>query len=61
MIENCYNCKNCFKNKRAIYVCKFKKCNMGKRPYFPKRIPYDAKYNYGVRVCSFEPIDKKVD
>lgn len=59
MIENCYNCKNCFKSKRASYFCKFKLCNMGVRPYFPKKIPKDAKYNYGIRVCRFEPIEKK--
>lgn len=57
--ENCFNCKNCIRNKRTKrYRCEFKKCSMGYAPFFPKYIPKSAIYNYGIRVCKFEPRKK---
>jgi hypothetical protein len=55
VLENCFHCKNLTINKRKNYRCEFKKCNMGKKPYFPVKIPEDAKYWYGFEVCRFEP------
>lgn len=55
MIENCFRCKNCIQNKKKNYSCKFKHVNMGKKPYYPVKIPEDAKWFYGFEVCRFEP------
>ncbi len=55
MIENCYKCKNLVQNKRDIYSCLFKKCQMGIEPFYPKEIIEDHKIRYGIEVCKFEP------
>lgn len=52
---NCYNCKHCIQKRNKNYSCLFKKCQMGKEPYYPKEIPSDAFYYYGMKVCDYTP------
>jgi len=55
MIENCFKCKNCVQKRNKNYTCEFKHVNMGKEPYYPVKIPENAKWFYGSEVCKFEP------
>ena len=57
-VENCYNCDKLFINKRKQFYCLFKSCLMGDKPYYPEKIPEDAKYNHGIKVCDFKFINK---
>ena len=58
MMENCYSCGYCIIGSHT-YLCDFKKCNMGGRPYYPDCIPEKALFNYGIRVCQYIPREKE--
>ena len=60
VLENCYNCMNLTINKQKNCICEFKKCNMGKKPYYPEKIPEGAKYWFKFEVCRFDSKWKKV-
>jgi hypothetical protein len=47
-------------NKQKNCICEFKKCNMGKKPYYPEKIPEGAKYWFRFEVCRFDSKWKKV-
>lgn len=55
VLENCFHCKNLTINKRKNCICEFKHVNMGKKPYYPVKIPENAKWFYGFEICKFEP------
>lgn len=55
MPENCFHCKNLTQKRNKNYSCEFKHCNMGKKPFYPVKIPENAKMFYGFEVCRFEP------
>jgi len=55
-LENCYRCQNLTINMKKNCICEWKHVNMGEIPYFPTRIPIDAKWDrFGNEVCRFEP------
>lgn len=51
----CYNCKYCIK-KRNNYHCEWKKCNMGKEPFYNTNKKFKRRKikNLGFVVCSFK-------
>lgn len=54
--RNCFNCKYCERIPRTgNYTCLFKKCNMGKIPYYPKLIPENQIMAFGIKICDYTP------
>lgn len=54
-MPNCYGCKH-YLYIRKRHKCLYKRCNMGKdEPYYPKEIPPNAYYNFGMKVCDYTP------
>ena len=62
--STCYDCKYCIK-KGKNFTCKWKKCNMGKFPFYelPDKFQKRTIINLEFVVCSFEErvIQKKLD
>lgn len=54
---DCLNCHNCELNKVGNYICHWKKCNMGKAPFYNDTTANKPKkfYKLGFCTCYFKP------